>query len=123
MISPEKFTEQELERTAKRMTKRMINAAQRLGIGVTGSLIDSIKAYVRGQVLELWFDTSGRYRDMGVGRGVTLAEVKALGRKAGQLYSKPVYSEVGLLVRSLSSRYVDETVNEMKQLNGLQVQM
>ncbi|MGB1316887.1 MAG: hypothetical protein ACPG5W_01705 [Flavobacteriales bacterium] len=122
-MKPEQFINDELNATAKRMTKRMIEAAQRLGIGVTGSLVSSIKAHVRGEILELYFNNSGRFRDMGVGRGVTLKEVKALGRKPGRLYSKPVYSEVGILIRNLSSRYVDEAVNEMKELNGLQIQV
>ena len=105
------------------MTTRMIEAAQRLGIGVTGSLISSIKAYVRGEVLELHFNRSGRFKDMGVGRGVSLSEVKALSKKPKRFYSKAAYSEVGILIRNLSSRYVDEAVSEMKKLNGLQIQV
>ncbi len=122
-MSPDQFVNKELETTAKRMVTRMVNAAQRLGIGVTGRLLASIKAYVRGQMLELYFNKSGRYRDMGVGRGVSLSEVKALNRKPGRLYSKPVYSEVGLLIYNLSNKYVEETISEMRELNGLQIKL
>lgn len=122
-MTPDQFVNQELEISAKRMVKRMVNAAQRLGIGVSGSLVGSIKAYVRGQLLELYFNTSGRFRDMGVGRGVSLSEVRALNRKPGLLYAKPVYSEVGLLVYSLSNRYVEETMSEMRELDGLKIKL
>ncbi len=122
-MTPDEFMNQELEESAKRMVKRMVSAAQRLGIGVTGSLVASIKAYVRGQLLELYFNTSGRFRDMGVGKGVTLSEVRALNRKPALFYSKPAYSEVGLLVYSLSSRFVNETLSEMQELDGLQIKL
>lgn len=122
-MTQEQFINKELNVTAKRMTKRMIEAAQRLGIRVTGSLIASIKAYVRGEILELYFNDSGRFRDMGVRRGVSLSEVKALTKKKVRFYSKEAYSEVGILIRNLSSRFVDEAVDEMKQLNGLRIEV
>jgi hypothetical protein len=127
MISPEKFTEQELERTAKRMTKRMIDAAQRLGIGVTGKLVASIKTHVTAKTLELSFKHYGRFVDMGVSRGISLEEVKTLGRQSGRrpkpFYSKPAYSEVALMRIRLAAGAVDDVVKEFEKLNNLRIEL
>lgn len=117
---------EELQRSMQRMVRNMITAAQSMGIGVTGALINSIKERVAGHIGELYFDRSGRFRDMGVGRGVSLADVKAVaggGRKKARFYSRTAYTEVGKLVYNISSRYVDDTVANMQKLNGLKIEL
>ena len=110
----------------QRMVRNMISAAQSMGIGVTGSLISSIKQRVAGHVGMLIFNQSGRYRDMGVGRGVSLQEVKTVargGRKVGRFYSKTAYKEVSTLVYNISSKYVEETVQQMQKMDGLKIEV
>lgn len=116
----------ELQKTMQRMVRNMISAAQSMGIGVTGALINSIKQRVAGHIGELYFNRSGRFRDMGVGRGISLADVKTVaggGRKKTRFYSRTAYTEVGKLVYNVSSRYVDETVANMQKLDGLKIEV
>lgn len=117
------FVNKELEASMKRMVENMIRAARKMGIGVTNSLISSIKAHVRGEIAELHFNNSGRFSDMGVGRGVTLSQVKALGRKPKRFYSKTAYGEISMLVYNLSNKFVEETVASMQELDGLQIKV
>lgn len=120
------FIEKELQASMQRMVRNMVSAAQSLGIGVTGALISSIKAHVAGHIGELYFNRSGRFRDMGVGRGVSLAEVKSMaggGRKKARFYSKTAYKEVGKLVYNISNKFVDETLDQMQKLDGLKIEV
>lgn len=125
-MTHEQIITEELQRSMQRMVRNMITAAQSMGIGVTGALINSIKERVAGHIGELYFNRSGRFRDMGVGRGVSLADVKTVasgGRKKTRFYSRTAYTEVGRLVYNISSRYVDETVANMQKLNGLKIEV
>lgn len=118
----DQFITEELQASMQRMVRNMITAAQSMGIGVTRSLINSIKADVARHVGLLYFNRSGRFIDMGVGRGVTLSQVKTVargGRKAKRFYSKPAYKEVSKLVYNISNRYVEETVEQMQKMDGL----
>lgn len=125
-MTQDQIITEELQRSMQRMVRNMITAAQSMGIGVTGALINSIKERVAGHIGELYFNSSGRFRDMGVGRGVSLADVKAVaggGRKKARFYSRTAYTEVGKLVYNISSRYVDDTVANMQKLNGLKIEL
>lgn len=126
-MTADQIISQELERTAKRTTRRLINEANRLGIGTTGALVDSIRTMVTGHVMDVYFNTSGRFIDMGVSRGISLAEVKQLGmasgRKVKRFYSRTVYSEASLFAYAASGRFVDETIEQMQQLDGLNIQL
>ena len=126
MSNADAFITKELEASMQRMARNMIEAARSMGVGVTGALINSIKAHVAGHVGSLLFNESGRYRDMGVGRGVSLSEVRTVargGRKVARFYSKTAYKEVGRLVYNISSKYVEDTVQEMKKMDGLKIEI
>jgi threonine synthase len=125
-MTQEQFITDELQRSMQRMVRNMISAAQSMGIGVTGALISSIKERVAGHIGELYFNPSGRFRDMGVGRGVSLADVKGVaggGRKKKRFYSRTAYSEVGRFVYNVSNRFVEETVAKMQKLDGLKIEV
>lgn len=126
MSNADAFINKELQASMQRMVRNMISAAQSMGIGVTGSLISSIKQRVAGHVGELMFNRSGRYRDMSVGRGVSLAEVKTVargGRKVTRFYSKTAYKEVSVLVYNISNKFVEDTVQEMQKMDGLKIEV
>ncbi len=126
MSNYDAFITEELQASMQRMVRNMISTAQQMGVGVTGALINSIKQRVAGHVGMLIFNRSGRYRDMGVGRGVSLKDVKTVargGRKITRFYSKTAYTEVGKLVYNISSKYVEETVQEMQKMDGLKIEV
>lgn len=127
-MTRDQFITEELQQSMQRMVRNMITTAQRMGIGVTNDLIGSIKEIVRGQIGELYFNPSGRFVDMGVSRGIPLSMVKQLGKASGgrkpkRFYSKTAYSEIGTLVYNISNKYVEETVAEMQQLDGLKIEV
>lgn len=126
MSNADAFINQELQASMQRMVRNMISTAQSMGIGVTGSLIRSIKQHVAGHVGTLLFNPSGRFRDMGVGRGISIAEVKTVargGRKVSRFYSKTAYTEVGRLVYNISNKFVEETVQDMQKMDGLKIEI
>jgi hypothetical protein len=126
MSNYDAFITEELQASMQRMVRNMITAAQSMGVGVTRSLIGSIKADVARHVGLLYFNRSGRFVDMGVGKGVPLSQVKTVargGRKAKRFYSKTAYSEVGRLVYNISNKYVEETVQQMQKMEGLKIEL
>lgn len=125
-MNADAFITKELQASMQRMVRNMIETARSMGVGVTGDLLNSIKAHVAGHVGTLLFNQSGRYRDMGVGRGITMVEVKTVargGRKVTRFYSKTAYTEVGRLVYNISNKFVEETVQEMKKMDGLTIEL
>lgn len=126
-MTQDELIHEELKLTAKRMAERMIKAAQRLGIGVTGKLIASIQTHVTAKTLQLNFNYYGRFVDMGVGRGISLDELKALGkystRKPKPFYSSEAYSEAALLRVRLAAAGVTMAVKEFEKLSSLRIEL
>jgi len=106
-------------------TKRLLIAeAKRMDVHESGEFQRTIHARVResGQefLAELEMNASGRFVDMGVGRGVpiqTVGKTKGTLRKAKRFYSPVWYGRVHTLYSALSFRMVEEIQRQHKSLD------
>lgn len=109
-------------------------ALRRQNVGVTESLLHSIASRVLSEVAgahgELLFDESGRFVDMGVGKGHKLGGLKATRaalraappagggggvRKPKKIYSRIAYGKLNHLMNELLHGYTEETVAMLKK--------
>ncbi len=86
----------------------------RLGINSTGQLLRSFTSTITtqsgGNVDKIIFayEYYGKFVDMGVGRGVTIAEVAQSGRKPKPFQGKVFFSQVKKLAEILKEKYQNE---------------
>jgi hypothetical protein len=120
-MTKDEFISKEIQNTAERTTKRLVEYAKMMGVGVTGDLINSIRHEVTLNSYEIKFNWYGRFVDMGVGRGVKLGDIKTLNglinRKPKRWYSIPAYSEAGMLRQKLAAAGVRQFLNEIRENN------
>lgn len=98
------------------------------GTGLRGSISSRITGDDSVQVGELIFDESGRFLDMGVGKGHPLGGVKQTkaamgkkGRKPGRkrkvIYSAIAYGKLNFLENQLLHGYTEEAISALKNMD------
>lgn len=104
----------------ERWKKRM----EELEVGDTGELLRSFEAQVtadsNGDPAKVTFTFLyyGRFPDMGVGRGITLADAPHPSRKVKPWYSKTFLAEVNKLGRMMAAKYGLEAALEISAFAG-----
>ena len=106
--------QQTVEAWAKYVIERWELEILRLNISATGQLLKSfthtILTQANGNVEKITFafEYYGKFVDMGVGRGVNIANISQSGRKAKPWYSKIFFSQVKKLSEIMKEKYGQE---------------
>lgn len=110
------------EKTADRLKQ----SAQSLNVRQSGGLIASIRAATlqtgKGVAFELSFNTSGRFVDMGAGRGASITERRASRRgkyrKPKKWYSPAFYSRLNSLEGGLGFQIMEAATKNINSINN-----
>lgn len=132
--SKTQFIQQELNWAEEYLIESLKRELTRQGIGVTDDLVRSLATKVKGASasdqgqLDLIFNQSGRFVDMGAGRGYikgarraainarTLRPNKAAKRKPKKWYSKTAYGVISRLAFRLVSNYQSQLIESVKKI-------
>jgi hypothetical protein len=107
---------QTIEAWANYVIERWELEILRLGINSTGKLLKSFTQCMITQAngniekITFAFEYYGKFVDMGVGRGVTIAEVSQSGRTPKPWYNKTFFGQVKKLGEILAKKYQQEAV-------------
>lgn len=100
-----------VEAWADIVIERWERKIERLKIGHSGTLSKSFYHHVKTQsngnpeLITFTFEHYGKFVDMGVGRGVTIAEVESSNRRPKPWYSKSFFSQIEKLKELLAGKY------------------
>lgn len=122
MTAEERFIQEELAAFSKYLEDLLRDRLTVRNINYTDDLLNSVATEVAANELKLYFNDSGRFHDMGAGRGYSKgkflgAEDRAAllkGRKPSKWYSRPAYGATyGTLVENLSNKFIRGTKEEV----------
>jgi hypothetical protein len=100
-----------VERWADIVIERWERKIERLKIGHSGKLSESFYHHVKTQAngdpefIVFTFEYYGKFVDMGVGRGVKIADVESSNRRPKSWYSKTFFSQLEKLKEILADKY------------------
>jgi len=103
-----------VEAWAKIVIERWEQKIERLKITRTGKLAGSLAQHVYTQAngnpekIQFTFEYYGKFQDMGVGRGVKIAQVEGSNRKRKPWYSPVFFGQVKELSRILADKYAQK---------------